>query len=751
MSRNALSVCRPGLQPILSALGGVLIASTSLSAIALGQPAGPSFAAPTITVTMERDRLTAPCIDITTADLPGLPGGQVSLREAVCAANNSSNAEVIGFDRSGVYSLDIVGAGEDANETGDLDISAGDLTIQHDGRGEVVIEAAFSGGPSDSDRVLHVQAGSSLLLRNVTIRNGAVDDVGGGILNEGKLELVDVEISGNRAIHGGGLYNRGGVVLRDSAFSDNEAALVSLGSGLGGTGGGIANADGGFMTALNVDVLGNRAFNGGGFGILGGQVDARDGRIGRNEAVNNGGGAFNARSGSLAVVDTAIEQNSAGGGGGGIAAFGTLDVWRGQIAENRADLTGGGIVVGGHFSQPTTARLNGVRLERNNSAAQPFPPFNSPTGGGAIYSFRGDVQLTDAVVRENKAASHGGGIFARFGEVVIKGTTIDNNVATTGGGGIFASENGLDVAGSAISDNVTGAYGGGIFVGGTSLQNRVGASVVQSVIAGNRVENSNGPSGGGGIASAGAADLLIQETLIAGNSSNHRGGGVSILTAVNLEIERSTFSANKSGADGGGLASLGNTPTGIANSTFLDNTAEGRGGAIDVVDGTVLQLVHNTIVGNSAATSGGGMHFGTVNAAELYNNLVTGNESGQAGHEITVAATSHAARTDYNLFGHGRSTSAEALANFAPSGNDLLATSDGNAPHDLGRIVETKLGRPDNSTGSLDLPAGSPAIDNAANGWCLPHDQRGNHRPIGAACDIGSVEYHAPVTASVAE
>ena len=64
----------------------------------------------------------------TTLDVIDPADGKRSLREAITAANNLAGADVIVLP-AGVYKLALAGAGDDANATGDFDVS-GTVTIR---------------------------------------------------------------------------------------------------------------------------------------------------------------------------------------------------------------------------------------------------------------------------------------------------------------------------------------------------------------------------------------------------------------------------------------------------------------------------------------------------------------------------------------------------------------------------------------------------------------------------------------------
>src|SRR4029453_12852966 len=74
--------------------------------------------------------------------------GKLSLREAITRAHTQAGADVIAVP-AGVFKTTVRGAGENANLTGDFDIS-GTVTIQGDGAGLTII------GGQQLDRVFDI-------------------------------------------------------------------------------------------------------------------------------------------------------------------------------------------------------------------------------------------------------------------------------------------------------------------------------------------------------------------------------------------------------------------------------------------------------------------------------------------------------------------------------------------------------------------------------------------------------------------
>lgn len=245
-------------------------------------------------------------------------GAACTLRAAIQEANASAAADVINLP-SGTYALGIAGTGEDAAETGDLDIpiNTGSLTLNGGGASTTIID----GG--DLDRVLHVGSldgtcCAAAAIADVTIQNGNTTDEGGGIFNTGALTLTRVILRDNESFRGGGIANNiGGTVTMTASLVTGNAAI---------SGGGVSQfADSPPMSLSNVTISGNRATgNGGGVysamfmiamnnvTVTGNTADSDDNGTG------NGGGVFATFlvfiGGNISLANTIVAGNADSGG-----------------------------------------------------------------------------------------------------------------------------------------------------------------------------------------------------------------------------------------------------------------------------------------------------------------------------------------------------------------------------------------------------------------------------------------------------
>src|SRR4051812_5118854 len=117
--------------------------------------------------------------------------------------------------------------------------------------------------------------------------------------------------------------------------------------------------------------------------------------------------------------------------------------------------------------------LRGVTLTRGGS-----------DGPGAALTSRGEIMLSDCVVKQNLAEEPGGGVFS-MRRVTAHRCRINGNLANDDGGGIYARRGGVQVYDSVLSTNLVDGSGGAIGSTGDIL-------VVDSRVDGNTTDGDGG-------------------------------------------------------------------------------------------------------------------------------------------------------------------------------------------------------------------------------------------------------------------
>ncbi len=243
-----------------------------------------------ITVTTTADILDADCSTITVANLDSLGGDdQISLREAICAANNTAGDDEITLPAGTItLALNPNGGSEDTNAEDDLDIlNNGKVSITGDDGGSIL-----DGGGIDG--VIDVLSDAQLDLSAVTIQNGNDSGFGGGIASTSTSTVAvrNSTITGNTASAGGGIDASGSFTISNTTISSNTATL----------GGGIVAST---VTVTNSTITDNSASEGGGIFTSGGTVTLSNSLIAGNTATASGNeisansGTFNVNANNL--------------------------------------------------------------------------------------------------------------------------------------------------------------------------------------------------------------------------------------------------------------------------------------------------------------------------------------------------------------------------------------------------------------------------------------------------------------------
>jgi hypothetical protein len=186
------------------------------------------------------------------------------------------------------------------------------------------------------------------------------DQRGGGLIADpGRPTLARLVITSNRAGSGGGVYVDGAAAIANCTISSNTVTGVNVypGQWAPGRGGGLQLVNGGAL--VQVGITNNSAVSGGGAFITGPatltncQITSNHISSVPGAAVSNGGGVL--VSGGPVFADCQISGNSGGAQTGGGGVYGTGSFTRCAISNNSAD-GGFGVWGGGTY---TDCRLSG--------------------------------------------------------------------------------------------------------------------------------------------------------------------------------------------------------------------------------------------------------------------------------------------------------------------------------------------------------------------------------------------------------
>lgn len=298
------------------------------------------------------------------------------------------------------------------------------VTIQGQGQSLTTVQAHASAGAAGAG-VFEIAAGSTVTIRDMTIRHGAAPVNGGGVHNQGTLTLEDVSLVDNHAGNrGGGLCNdRGTVALTRCTVRGNEA---------GHDGGGIYNQSGD-VTLTECAVTDNQADpDGGGIANNSGTLMLTHSTVSDNDAVGQGGGIYNDPHGEdVTLINSTVSGNETERNGGGIyhAGVGLLTLTNSTVEGNV--VTGEGRRGGGIYGSYCDMVLTNSTVSGNRAMG------NSSYGGGIYIADFSDVSLMQCTVSGNQASDQGGGIYLHSGELILYHSTVTDNEAGAQGGGIY--------------------------------------------------------------------------------------------------------------------------------------------------------------------------------------------------------------------------------------------------------------------------------------------------------------------------
>ncbi|MEU2156831.1 hypothetical protein ABZ532_17745 [Streptomyces sp. NPDC019396] len=293
------------------------------------------------------------------------------------------------------------------------------------GHGATIERAANA----DQFRLFDVGPGGDLKLRKLTLTRGKTIEAeeGGAIRvsNAGRIELNDVKVTDNTVDSiedddAGGLLNDGIATVRSSVFQGNS----------GDDGAAITNNDGkveivdseitrntadpddgfaalyndGTMKILKSTVSHNIASDGG--GVHNDEVlEVEESTFAYNFAAEEGGG-IESDAGQLHLRDSLIKGNTAGENGGGVDLPAPATIVRTKIVDNV--VTGGEATGGGVFVDVGVGEAVSIRDSKiiGNQA-----PGDAASGGGIFVTGSGGVlRLTDVKVTGNISDEPAGGV-----------------------------------------------------------------------------------------------------------------------------------------------------------------------------------------------------------------------------------------------------------------------------------------------------------------------------------------------------
>ncbi|MEM7153288.1 MAG: choice-of-anchor Q domain-containing protein [Myxococcota bacterium] len=395
---------------------------------------------------------------------------------------------------------------------------------------------------------------------------------------------------------------------------------------------------------------------------------------------------------SLTASELTLQNGWGDTSGGAIYNQADLTLIDSTLIFNTSTGEGGGI----ESIAGSSTVLEGCRITENSS-----------TRGGGVYS-AGDLEIVDSTIDLN-VATYGAGLYLTHTgapAASITGSFIGTNDATSQGGGIWTSRP-VDILGTRIEANSADDFGGGIY----AYFGDAVVDVFKSDLVGNAADN------GGGLYNN-RGDTALRRVNVVFNTATTAGGG--IYNQGPLIMRRSAVFNNDAAAGAGLYNYFFDADLTALNTTFSGNDATGTGGGLWLGSNSTARFNNVTVTNNTGL--GGGLQAWAGASAEFINTLVAGNvDGGGLPSDCSGPIVSN---------GHNLIEDTAACTITGPATNDIYAT----AP-DLGPLSMNGGRSP-----THELLPTSAALEAGDAATCRGVDQRGEPRPGGAVCDIGSFE-----------
>jgi hypothetical protein len=196
------------------------------------------------------------------------------------------------------------------------------------------------------------------------------------------------------------------------------------------------------------------------------------------------------------------------------------------------------------------------------------------------------------------------GIFTMNDNAHITGNTIGGN-----GAAVYINGGTFNMNGGTISGNVSGNNGGAVDMNNGTI------TMTGGTISGNKSTATGDSNGGGGVHVYGGTFTMSGGTIEENQAA--RGGGVYLSSAAaQFIMEDGTISGNTVGGSGGGVYSEAGTFT-MSGGTISENTANTNGGGVYVANYADFTMTNGDILGNNASTNGGGVSVSGTAASFL--------------------------------------------------------------------------------------------------------------------------------------
>lgn len=475
--------------------------------------------------------------------------------------------------------------------------------------------------------------GGTLEISNVSFENNSANNNGGAVDIVGATATItgDCSFTNNTAVkHGGAIYvtystdedtgeKTGGEVYMLSGVFENNTAL----------GGGAVSIRTDSQADFDNTVFINNSVSGddgkadgngeGGGAVYVGYGDATFvGCSLKNNTSSTFGDSIDALNANVYIDDCDVSEHSSSVGSV-VYLKNCTSVINNTNVSNNTSLSNGVIYANGGTADLThltatnnTANRGGVVYTSGASTvlnidASTFKNNSSPYGG-AVYSDKPTVNISNSSFSDNDATSNGGALYFNAGAVTIKDSDFDNNSSSSNGGAVDIVGATATITGDCnFTNNTAVSHGGAIYV--------------------SYIKGTDGADNIGGVLNM--TDGMFE------NNNAMGGGAVSIRTSSKATFDNTTFTNNSvsgcadgtedGNAEGGGAVYVGYGSLSLTNATMTNNTSDTFGGAIDAAGATAT--VDGGTYSANTAVSGGAIKAINNSTVTISNAVLNENES----------------------------------------------------------------------------------------------------------------------------
>jgi predicted outer membrane repeat protein len=266
--------------------------------------------------------------------------------------------------------------------------------------------------------------------------------------------------------------------------------------------------------------------------------------------------------------------------------------------------------------------------------------------GGAILCRGGSPNLTNLVIRGNRAKVRGGGVACADGaSPALTNVRVIDNVSDISGGGLHWTQGCLPFLTDVVFENNSAVYAGG----GVCGEDYLDMVISDCWFTGNT-------AGYGGAAAFCCSDFMLEDCHFEGNSvrseSVQDGGGALILFAGATNISRCEFDGNSSNTRGGAITVYDSRVT-IQSCVFAANACVGQGGSIYCEGSDSDCSIHNCTFARNLTTDPEGAASGVGcewwSRLSMVNSIVAYSPNGVA---VSCDLDSQVELTCCNIFGN---------------------------------------------------------------------------------------------------